>query len=57
MDKKSTPSKYALQQRGCRQNGDDMLPSRLTIAMIRQFARSYHYDARVDRRLGGMIVY
>ncbi len=56
MDKKSTPSKYALQQRDSRSAGDDVLPSRLTIALIRQFARSYHYDARVDRHFGGMIV-
>lgn len=41
MDKKSTPSKYALQQRDSRSAGDDVLPSRLTIALIRQFARSY----------------
>lgn len=35
MDKKSTPSKYALQQRDSRSAGDDVLPSRLTIALIR----------------------
>lgn len=33
MDKKSTPSKYALQQRDRRSAGDDVLPSRLTIAL------------------------
>ena len=55
MDKKSTPSKFSLRQHQDMAS-DDVRPSRVTLAMIRQFARVYHYDSRVDSRLGGMIV-
>ena len=55
MDKKSTPSKCTLPSRDSKP-ADEASPSRVTLAMIRQFARVYHYDSRVDSRLGGMIV-
>ncbi len=55
MDKKSTPSKFSVKSRDD-MAGDNVSPSRMTIAMIRQFARAYHYDRRIDCRLGGIVV-
>lgn len=55
MDKKSTPSKFSFRQRNDSEPCD-VQPSKVTIAMIRQFARVYQCDSRVDRRLGGIIV-
>ncbi len=55
MDKKSTPAKHPLPILTAGVSSDAS-PSRLTLAIIRQFARAYNTDRCLDSRLGGIVV-
>ncbi len=56
MKKNFTPSTMTIHAEATMSERQTPRPSKMTLDFIKQFARSYHFESRINTTLSGMIV-